>query len=245
MKPSRPQPRGSRAGLQGFEELSGRITSCEKCPRLREYALFVANHRPARFANMDFWAKPVPGFGDLNARVIIIGLAPARTGGGRTGRIFTGDATSTFLVKALHKAGFANQPISESRQDGLVYTDCYLTAAVKCAPPGDRPSRDEVINCSPYLDGEMALLRNLSSVLALGSLAFHAYLDHLGRTGVDVGGRKFSHGAVYRFEGHPTLYASYHPSPRNTNTGVLTTRMLSDVLERIKSDIGGRPPKHN
>lgn len=245
LKPSRSQPRSGRGGRQGFEELSRAVVSCEKCPRLREYARFVANNRPARFADSDFWARPVPGFGDLDARVLIIGLAPARTGGGRTGRIFTGDATSTFLVRALHEAGFANQPRSESRRDGLLYTDCYLTAAVKCAPPGDKPSRDEVINCSHYLDREMVLLRRLSSVLALGSLAFRAYLDHLVRTGVDVRGCKFSHGAVYRFEGHPALYASYHPSPRNTNTGVLTARMLSAVLERVKSDLRARPPKHN
>ena len=179
----------------------------------------------------------MPGFGDLDGRLLIIGLAPARTGALRTGRIFTGDASARFLVRALHSAGFANQPVSESRGDGLVYTDCYLTAAVKCAPPGDRPTPAEFRNCSQYLDGEISIMKNLSSVLALGAMAFRAYVDHLSRRGVGVRGIKFSHGAVFRFDGRPSLYASYHPSPRNTNTGVLTQGMLVRVLRRIRSDL--------
>lgn len=179
--------------------------------------------------------------------MLIIGLAPARTGALRTGRIFTGDASSRFLVAALHAAGFANQPTSESVDDGLVYTDCYVTAAVKCAPPDDRPTDEEFENCSIYLDAEIALMKNLRSVLALGALAFWAYLDHLRNEGIDMRGMKFAHGKVYAFPGKPTLYASYHPSPRNTNTGVLTHHMLRAVLERVKSDMAtlGEPPKHN
>ena len=225
-----------------YETVRKEIIRCTKCPRLVEYRRSLKPK--AAFTSQNYWRRPVAGFGDVSARVLVLGLAPASHGGLRTGRIFTGDASSRFLVSALHRAGFANQPISESREDGLIYTDCYLTAAVKCAPPGDKPTPEEVSNCSPYLDAEMALLRDLKSVLALGSLAFRAYLDHLRRAGVDVGGCKFTHGAVYRFEGYPTLYVSYHPSPRNTNTGVITAMMLSAVLERIKSDCAV-PLKHN
>ena len=227
-------------GVQGYlveSELRRRIVSCEKCPRLRSYAREMVIHRPTRFSDWDYWGKPVPGFGDLGARLLVIGLAPARTGGLRTGRIFTGDASSRFLVKALHASGFANQPISESREDGLVYDDCYVTAAVKCAPPGDRPLPNEIENCAPYLEAEISLLPNLKSVLALGSLAFHVYMDRLSSNGVSVKGARFAHGRKFEFEGFPTLYASFHPSPRNTNTGKLSPRMLVSLLQRIKKDL--------
>jgi uracil-DNA glycosylase family 4 len=227
-----------KANYENLEELTPEIVKCEKCPRLRAYAKVVASEKPSRFADWTYWAKPVPGFGDPNARLLIIGIAPAATGGLRTGRIFTGDASSKFLVTALNSAGYASQAISESRDDGLAYSDCYLTAAVKCAPPGDRPTPEEFANCSPYLDAEISILKNLKSVLALGSLSFKAYLSILRQKGVDVTGLEFSHGKVYRFKGEPTLYASYHPSPRNTNTGVLTQDMLRMVLKAIKSDIG-------
>ena len=217
-------------------DLRRRIVRCRRCPRLRAYAKKVAIEMPQRFAGSPFWGKPVPGFGDLNGRLLVIGLAPARTGGLRTGRIFTGDASSSFLVTALHQAGFANQPRSDSIADGLTYRDCYLTAAVKCAPPGDKPTRQEFANCAPYMDEEIALMRNLQSVLALGAHAFRAYLGHLARKGVSVRGLKFAHGAVYRFPGMPSLYVSYHPSPRNTNTGKLTPAMLAVVLNRVKHE---------
>ncbi len=168
---------------------------------------------------------------------MIIGLAPARTGALRTGRIFTGDASSRFLVSALYEAGFANQPVSESKDDGLAYTDCYVTAAVKCAPPGDKPTEAEFSNCSVYLDAEIALMKNLKVVLALGSLAFGAYLAYLGRRGVPTRGLVFGHGRAFALGESPTLYASYHPSPRNTNTGKLTRRMLVLLLRRIREDL--------
>jgi len=140
------------------------------------------------------------------------------------------------LVKALFKAGFANQPFSESADDGLAYTDCYLTAVVKCVPPGDRPTGVEFSNCSGYLDEEIGFMRNLRSVLALGSLAFGAYVGHLRRAGASVRGVEFAHGKVFRISGKPTLYGCYHPSPRNTNTGKLTETMLVSVLENIRRD---------
>jgi uracil-DNA glycosylase len=221
-----------------FESLSREIIGCKKCPRLIAYAEHVQMNRPKRFANWNYWSKPVPGYGDLNGRVLIIGLAPASSGALRTGRIFTGDASSRFLVSALHAAGFANQSSSESVDDGLVYTDCYVTAALKCAPPGDKPAREEISNCAPYLEREISLMPNLRAVLALGSLAFKAYVGHLRSEGIVVRGLKFSQGVSYPIKGGPTLYASYHPSPRNTNTGKLTNQMLLGVLESIKRDLG-------
>ena len=216
-----------------LKALDRKVVACRLCPRLVEFRESV---RPrAAFASEEYWRRPVTGFGDINGRLLVVGLSPAAQGGNRTGRVFTGDSSGRFLVRALHSAGFANQPISESRDDGLVYTDCYVTAAVRCAPPGDRPSPEEFRNCSPFLDGEISMMKDLKCVLALGALAFRAYLGHLSRKGVDVRGTRFSHGGVFRFEGAPTLYASYHPSPRNTNTGVLTQEMLTRVLGRIRT----------
>lgn len=227
--------RGAKSSLTP-EPLLGEITACRRCPRLVKYREGIP--RRASYADQIYWRKPVPGFGDIGGRVMVIGLAPASHGGLRTGRIFTGDASSRFLVTALHGAGFANQPVSESLDDGLEYTDCYLTAALKCAPPGDKPAREEVANCAPYLDREVALMKNLRAVLVLGSLAFRAYLGHLEAAGHRTRGMKFQHGGIIRVKGSPTLYASYHPSPRNTNTGKLTQGMLVAVLRRIRLDLG-------
>lgn len=223
---------------RNFGALAEAVVSCNRCPRLREYAKDVVEHKPRRFSGYDFWGKPVPGFGDADGKLMIIGLAPARTGALRTGRIFTGDASSRFLVRALCEAGFTNQPESESRDDGLQYRDSYITAAVKCAPPGDRPLPEEIANCSAYLTAELTLLKNLKAVLVLGALAFRSYLDYLEKQGTHARGVKFEHGRAYRFREQPTLYASYHPSPRNTNTGKLTHGMLVSVLRRIKRDLG-------
>ena len=217
------------------ESLRLRVVDCRLCPRLVEFRETVKPK--ASLSHERYWRKPVTGFGDIGGRLLVLGLAPAASGGNRTGRVFTGDSSGRFLVKALHAAGFANQPVSESGEDGLVYTDCYLTAAVKCAPPGDRPTQAEFLNCSSYLEAEIAPMRNLKAVLALGSLAFRAYLDHLNRVGVSTRGVRFGHGAKFTFEGVPTLYGSYHPSPRNTNTGKLTQGMLVSVLRRIRRDI--------
>jgi uracil-DNA glycosylase family 4 len=190
----------------------------------------------ASFSGQHYWRRPVPGFGDLNGRLLVLGLAPAAHGGNRTGRVFTGDSSGRFLVHALHAAGFANQPISESSDDCLVYTDCYVTAAVKCVPPGDRPTNEEFGNCSEYLAAELTLMKNLRIVLALGALAFNAYADQL-KLGDGARRLKFAHGKKYAIKGGPTIYASYHPSPRNTNTGRLTEGMLASVLEDIRSDL--------
>lgn len=212
-----------------------KITQCRLCPRLVAYREGVKPR--ASYALQEYWRKPVPGFGDLSGRVLILGLAPASHGGNRTGRIFTGDASSRFLVKALYAAGFANQPISESRDDGLRYSDCYVTAVLKCSPPGDKPTSDELANCSLYLEQEISLLVNLRAVIALGALAFRSYLVYLDRRGVKVRGVNFSHGRSFSFEGLPRLYASYHPSPRNTNTGKLTQRMLVGLFKKVRREL--------
>ena len=217
------------------DELARTIVSCRACPRLVAYREGVKPR--ASYASQPYWRKPVPGFGDLDGKLLVLGLAPASHGAERTGRIFTGDASSRFLVAALYSAGFANQPVSESRDDGLVYRGCYITAAVKCVPPGDKPTKEEFANCSPFLDAEVSLMPNLEGVLALGSLAFKAYVAHLARAGADVRGMVFGHGATYRIDGQPVVYACYHPSPRNTNTGKLTMPMLVGLLKRIRRDL--------
>lgn len=222
---------------RNLDELNSAVVRCNRCPRLREYAKSVARNRKPQFAKWKYWAKPVPGFGDSKARLIVIGLAPAAHGGLRTGRVFTGDGSGRFLVNALYRTGFANQQVSESRDDGLVYTGCYVTAAVKCAPPGDRPTREEFDNCSGYLDAELNVLKRARTVLALGSMAFRAVLDSERRRGADVSGMRFVHGASYQLPGGRRLYASYHPSPRNTNTGKLTGEMLVGLLQEIKTGL--------
>lgn len=230
------------ASYKNFTALNAAIMSCTKCYRLRRYAKLVSRKKKPQFVDWEYWAKPVTGFGDTNAELLIVGLAPAAHGGLRTGRVFTGDSSGRFLVGALHRAGFANQPISESREDGLIYTNCYITAAVKCAPPGDRPSRAEFNRCAPYLDAELELLGRTSVILALGSLAFRAVIDSERRGGYPPLKSKFAHGAKYPISRGRLLVASYHPSPRNTNTGKLTEDMLVRLLLEVRSLLESRHP---
>ena len=208
---------------------------CRRCPRLVGFRENVVPR--AAYQRDRYWRKPVPGFGDPDAELVVVGLAPAAQGGNRTGRVFTGDNSGRFLVRALHKAGFANQPVSESRDDGLVYSNCYVTAAVKCAPPGDRPSRSEFDRCGAYLDAELVLLKRAKVILALGSLAMRAVVESERRRGHATPGLEFAHGARYRITGGRLLVASYHPSPRNTNTGKLTENMLTGLLLWIKDSL--------
>lgn len=217
-----------------LKRLGETIVACRSCPRLVSFRENV----PARaaFRNQEYWRKPLPGFGDPEAWLMVIGLAPAAHGGNRTGRLFTGDESARFLMRALHKAGFANQPTSSSKDDGLRLTGCYITAAVRCVPPDNRPAPKEFANCSRYLDREFEILTDLRAVVALGQLAFKAYLDYARSRGHGVSGVKFSHGVRIGFQGIPRLYGSYHPSPRNTYTGKLSEAMLVEVLERARAD---------
>lgn len=219
-----------------FKQLRSQIIRCELCPRLVKYRQNV----PIRACNdgCSGWRKPVPGFGDEHAHLLIIGLAPSVEGANRTGRIFTGDATSQFLMKNLYLAGLANQPVSESISDGLELKGCYLTAVVKCVPPKHRPAPIELKRCAPFLQQELALLKNLRCVLVLGRIALTAYKEHLKDIGLDTSHVIFTHGAKFEWKEHPALFVSYHPSPQNTNTGVLTEqsfqKLLSKTMDCIK-----------
>lgn len=212
--------------------LNKEVIACVRCPRLVEYRERIGKEKRRAYLEHDYWARPVPGFGDPQARVLILGLAPGAHGSNRTGRPFTGDASGKFMYPILYKVGFASQPTAERRDDGLKLIDCYITAAVRCAPPDNKPLPSELANCCEYLDRELAILRNLKVVVALGKIGFDAYLAHLKRTGVisGRGGFVFGHGRSYELSNGVTLLASYHPSNQNTATGKLTAAMFEDVF---------------
>jgi uracil-DNA glycosylase len=212
------------------------IIACRRCPRLVSFRERVAREKKREFRSESYWGRPCPGFGDPSARLVVVGLAPAPHGGNRTGRVFTGDRSAAFLVRALFTAGFANQPTSRYRRDGLVFTDCWVTAAVRCAPPDNRPRPDERDRCRGFLERELRLLPRARAYLALGGFAW----DALARAAAVVhGGERprttFAHGACAPLgPGRPLLWGSYHPSPLNTNTGKLTAAMFDDLLARIR-----------
>lgn len=212
-----------------MEHIAEAVIACRKCPRLVE---FRESLRP-RYRNGEGWCKPVPGSGTNPAGLLVVGLAPAIGGANRTGRILTGDKTSDFLFSCLHEKGFSNLPYSRSRDDGLQYSNIFLTAAVKCVPPDNKPMRDEVENCLPFLRQEIETLKGLKAILALGRLAHESVLRTILPDGSRKTGFPFSHGRRYRIGGID-LYCSYHPSPRNVNTGTLTREMFLKVLEEIK-----------
>jgi len=219
-----------------LEQLNKRIIRCRKCPRLVRYREKVAREKRLAYRNWDYWGKPVPGFGDPRARLLILGLAPAAHGGNRTGRVFTGDRSGDFLYGTLYEAGFANQPIATHRGDGLKLTDAYISASVRCAPPGNKPLPTEAANCRPYLEADIEILRP-RAVLALGGIAMRAYLGILKDEGKirSLAAFPFRHGASYSLgAGLPQLFGSYHPSQQNTFTGRLTEAMLASVLGDIR-----------
>ena len=207
--------------------------ACRRCPRLVAWRELSAKNPPRRFRGERYWAKPLPAFGDERARILIVGLAPAAHGGNRTGRIFTGDESGNFLFRALYEAGLANQPESRRRGDGLRLSGALVSAAVRCAPPGNRPLPEEQNRCREYLQRELALLPGDATVVALGALAFDACLKAFANSGVAIPRPRpqFAHGARYRI-GRRLLLASYHPSQQNTFTGKLTRPMLASVLRR-------------
>jgi uracil-DNA glycosylase family 4 len=218
--------------------LNAAIVACSKCPRLRAYCSAVAREKRRAFRDETYWGRPLPGFGDPQAHLLIVGLAPAAHGGNRTGRMFTGDRSGDFLYAALHRAGFANQPMAVSRDDGLQLLDAYIAAAGRCAPPDNKPTREELDNCRPYLIEDLRLLKNVRAILTLGKLAFDAVLAVLAdRGGVIPKPRPaFGHDVAYTL-GRYTLIGSYHPSQRNTQTGLLTPEMFDAVLQRVKRSI--------
>ena len=217
-----------------LREAHDAIVSCERCPRLRSYCAEIARTKRPAFRDEVYWGKPVPGFGDPRARVLLIALAPAAHGANRTGRVFTGDGpggSSDFLMAALHRAGFANIPTSRHPGDGLKLRDAFIAAAARCAPPDNKPTPAEVANCRPHLDAELAALPRIRVVVGLGRIAFDAYLQLLKQRGVAIRPRPaFGHGVIHRLPNGQTLIGCYHPSRQNTNTGKLTARMMDDVF---------------
>jgi len=235
----------SRGVVDSLERVRTEVVGCARCPRLVRYRERIAREKKAEFRDEEYWGRGVPGFGDPAARLVVVGLAPAAHGSNRTGRVFTGDRSAAFLVRAFHSAGFANQPTSLRRGDGLRYRDLYLTAAVRCAPPGNQPLPAERANCAPYLARELRLLPNARAILALGGFAWEAARGIAAEVyDVPRPATPFAHGACAPLgEGRPMLWGSYHPSPQNTNTGKLTQRMLVGLLERIRDGFADTPPR--
>jgi len=220
--------------------LNEEIIACIRCPRLIAHCRKVGEIKRRAYLEWEYWAKPVPGFGDPNARLLILGLAPGAHGSNRTGRPFTGDGSGNFMYPILHKAGFASQPTAVRREDGLQLTDAYITAAVRCAPPENKPSPEEIGNCATFLDREFAALTNVKVVVVLGKIAFDAYLNYLKRGGdlKSKSGILFGHGETYKLANGRTLLCSYHPSLQNTLTGKLTEKMFLDVFRKARRLIG-------
>lgn len=218
--------------FNSVEEMNSKMIQCTRCPRLVKFRVDVAGRR-SRFSGDEFWSRPVPGYGNVDSSILILGLAPAATGGNRTGRVFTGDKSASFLFSCLREVGLSNKDDSISRDDGLVLKQIFLTAVLKCVPPGDKPTREELLNCRDYLSNEIESMKNLRVVLALGRIAFDSFRGYLKDNGRDVSELIFKHGKGYMV-GSIWLYGSYHPSPRNVNTGRLKRQNLIDVLNEIK-----------
>ncbi len=227
--------------MDGLRTVQADVVACRQCPRLVAHRERVSREKVRRYREEKYWGKPIPGFGDPGARLLIVGLAPAAHGGNRTGRIFTGDRSGDFLYAALHQSGFANQPWSRHRDDGLGLRDCYITAAVRCAPPGNKPTPDEIATCRSYLVEEIRLLRKVRVVIALGRIAFEAFLKawiQAGR-GLPASRPAFGHGATAELPGGVLLLASYHPSQQNTQTGRLTAAMFRRIFVRARRALAG------
>jgi uracil-DNA glycosylase family 4 len=222
-----------------LQQLTERVIACRRCPRLVAWREQVAREKRAAYRGEEYWGRPVPGFGDPKARVVVVGLAPAAHGGNRTGRVFTGDRSGDWLYGGLHRAGYANQPVSTHRGDGLRLTDCYVTACVRCAPPANRPTPDERDHCLPYLVEELRLLAQAHVLVCLGAFAWDGALRALREVGHKAARKpRFGHGAEAAV-GPYTLVGCYHPSQQNTFTGRLTQPMLDAVLTRARSLASG------
>jgi uracil-DNA glycosylase family 4 len=216
--------------------LNADVIACARCPRLVEYRERIAREKRRAYREHEYWGKPVPGFGDVNARVLVLGLAPGAHGSNRTGRPFTGDSSGNFMYPVLHQTGFALLPTATARDDGQVLTGLYITAAARCAPPDNKPLPAELSNCAPFLDREIAGLKDLRVIVALGRIAFAAYLNHAMRNRAIAGKRdyEFRHGASYLLPDRRVLLASYHPSNQNTNTGKLTRPMFVEIFREAR-----------
>jgi uracil-DNA glycosylase len=218
-------------------QLNAEIIACTRCTRLVDYCQKIGREKRRAYRDWDYWARPVPGWGDPRARVLILGLAPGAHGSNRTGRPFTGDGSGHFLYRVLHNIGFASQPTSHHKNDGLRLHDAYITAAVHCAPPANKPTPQEIANCSHHLHREIAALTRVRVVMVLGRIAFDAYLNFLKHQGLlaTKSAYVFAHGASYPLPDGRTLLCSFHPSLQNTNTGKLTEKMMVDVFRKAKA----------
>jgi uracil-DNA glycosylase len=220
-----------------LENLQKIVIKCRKCPRLVAYLQEVSQHKPKRFRDWDYWSNPLPSFGDPNARVLIVGLAPAAQGGNRTGRMFTGDRSGEWLFNALYEFGFANQPNSFRRDDGFKLDDCYITATIRCAPPKNKPLPEEIENCRPYFLKELDLLKDIEVFVPLGQIALTQTLKSLRQKGLEIPPLAFGHGKVYPFPNGQTIITTYHPSQQNTQTGKLTRPMFHKIFKMIKKKL--------
>ncbi|MDH4086506.1 MAG: uracil-DNA glycosylase [Nitrospira sp.] len=225
--------------MQALTVLNKTITDCTACPRLVTYREGIARQKRKQYRDWTYWGRPVPGFGDRQARLYVLGLAPAAHGGNRTGRVFTGDRSGDWLYDALYRYGFANQALSTRQEDGLSLTDCYIGATVRCAPPENKPALDEFQRCSRFLQDEVRLLKNHRVVIALGKIAFDHYLKTCRAQGhaMPAPVQKFGHGVAYRLPWGVILLGSYHPSQQNTFTGKLTRSMFHSVFQRARKEI--------
>jgi len=224
-----------------LKQLQSKVVICRKCPRLVAYLQEVPKHKPKRYRDWDYWSKPLPSFGDPKARLLIVGLAPAANGGNRTGRMFTGDRSGEWLFNALHRFGFANQPNSSRRDDGFALHDCYITATIRCAPPGNKPLPEEIENCRPYFLKELDLLDKVKIIVPLGQIAFTQTLKSLRLKGYEIPSLSFGHGKIYSLRTPnsklQTLITTYHPSQQNTQTGKLTKPMFHKVFEMVRTKL--------
>jgi uracil-DNA glycosylase family 4 len=232
-----------------LKELQDTVVRCRKCPRLVAYLKEVSEHKPRRYRDWDYWSKPLPSFGDSDARVLIVGLAPAAQGGNRTGRMFTGDRSGEWLFRALYQFSFSNQPNSLRRDDGFKLDDCYITATIRCAPPKNKPLPEEIENCRPYFLKELDLLRNVKVIVPLGQIAFTQTFKALRQKGFEIPSLSFGHGNIYSLRtpnsvGNAdlrslrTLITTYHPSQQNTQTGKLTRPMFHKIFRIVRKKLG-------
>jgi uracil-DNA glycosylase family 4 len=227
--------------MNALQVLQADVVACRRCPRLVAHRERVAREKVRRYRDEEYWGRPIPSLGNRSARLLVVGLAPAAHGGNRTGRIFTGDRSGDFLYRALHRSGFANQPWSRHRGDGLTLRDCYITAAVRCAPPENKPTPQELATCQGYLVEEIHLLHRARVIVTLGRIAFEAFLKAWIRAGraAPTPRPRFAHGAMAELPGGVRLLASYHPSRQNTQTGRLTAAMFQRIFSRAQQALAG------
>ena len=223
--------------INNFQSLNNKIVKCKICPRLVNFRKKIANEKRKQYINQNYWGKPINGFGDSKAKILFVGLAPAAHGGNRTGRVFTGDKSSEFLYKCLYKVKISNQPYSIDLYDGLKLKNAFITTALKCVPPGDKPTKIELNNCFGFLKKEIELLKNLKIIVALGKIAFDACVDFY-KTNYNFNKKiKFGHSKFYQLPNDILLIGSYHPSPRNVNTGRININKMTSLFKKIEKII--------